>query len=370
MSKVAYVLLGHLPYISRAKKQLNTLAKLDFQVDVFNGIMTDKVPYEHTEYFVNKRSIVQSRFRTLNFLRVVQFDISVGRIMRKKNYDFIVCRELSTLLAGVLAKRKNIRVRLIFDNNELSVERYSGIKKMTWGMLQRIFLPLCDIVFHAEINRLQYFIKKYRVEDKTNILLENYPIRGRPNTFKNSSVIRAVYFGGIGKGRNLEEVIHAFASIPGAELDIVGYGTPEYISLLRRLIGKESSHFIRILPPVSDQDLDAFFMPYTLGLAFYPNNNLNNYYCAPNKVFQYIQAGLAVITNDYPGLKSLVEGRRIGCCIGSINRDELSKAVRTIADERRHLNITETLKDELSWERLEPKFMTAFADREVERRAL
>ncbi|MHB8055898.1 MAG: glycosyltransferase [Candidatus Aminicenantales bacterium] len=370
MTTVAYVLLGHLPYISRAKKQIDSLTRRGFRVDVYNGVTSRKMPYPSFPYSVRKIFLPRSRSRTVNFLRVVRFNFRVSRSLREKHYDFVICRELSTLPAGALFKRKSPGTRLVFDNIDLSVERYGGIKKRLWGLIQRRCLPSCDVIFHAEPNRLRYFVQKHRLEDKRNILLENFPPRGRPHLPKDPGTLRAVYFGGVGKGRDIEAMIRSFASVPGMEFDLVGYGKPDYLDSLRRLITETGGEGrIRILPPVSDRELDEFFAPYAIGLAFYPNNNLNNYYCAPNKIYQYIQAGLAVIANDYPGLRSLIEGRRIGCCVALVTPEELSRAIKTIAGEKRYLNITEALKDELSWERIEPDFLSEFEDRRGESHA-
>jgi glycosyltransferase involved in cell wall biosynthesis len=367
ITTVAYVILGHFPYISRAKKQIEALVRRGFRVDVYNGVTSDENPYPSLSFSVHKIFLPRSGSRTMNFVRVIRFNFAVSRRLRKRPYDFVICRELSTLLAGVLCKRKNPGIRLVFDNNELSVERYGGLKKMTWGMIQKRCLPLCDTILHAERNRLEYFVRKHHLTHKHNVLLENFPLRGRASLPKDAGMIRAVYFGGIGKGRDIEAMIRSFASVSGAELDLVGYGKPDYLESLRRLIAETvGGSQIRILPPVSDRELNEFFAPYNVGLAFYPNININNFYCAPNKIYQYIQSGLAVIANDYPGLRSLIEGRRIGSCVASINREELTRAIRTIAEEKRHLNITESLKDELSWERVEPDFLSVFESRRGE----
>jgi len=370
MTTVAYVILGNLPFISRAKKQIDSLTRRGFRVEVYNGVSSDTASYPPFPFSVRKIFLPRSRSRAVNFLRVIRFNVKVFRALRKTAADFVICRELSTLLAGALLKRKNPGIRLVFDNNELSVERYRGLKKPTWGMIQTKCLPLCDAILHAERNRLEYFVRKHRLEDKLNVLIENFPPRGKPSLPKEAGVIRAVYFGGIGKGRDIEAMIRSFASLSGAALDLVGYGKPDYLEFLCRLIAKTGAGSrIRIRPPVSDRELDEFFSPYTVGLAFYPNNNLNNYFCAPNKIYQYIQAGLAVITNDYPGLRGMIEGRRVGCCVASIGPEELSRAIRTIAGEKRHLNITEAFKDEFSWERIERDFLSVFSGRQGENHA-
>jgi hypothetical protein len=69
-----------------------------------------------------------------------------------------------------------------------------------------------------------------------------------------------------------------------------------------------------------------------IGTAFYSNININNYYCASNKLYEYIAMGKPVITNDYPGLLERVERFGQGICLKEITLSNLAKAFGRASD--------------------------------------
>jgi len=83
----------------------------------------------------------------------------------------------------------------------------------------------------------------------------------------------------------------------------------------------------------------------------YPAVDLNSYYCTPNKLFEYIQAGLPILANDLPELRRFVEGYKIGLVHKMETVEDIAEAINTIL--RANLNeFRENLKRarrELSW---------------------
>jgi glycosyltransferase involved in cell wall biosynthesis len=63
-----------------------------------------------------------------------------------------------------------------------------------------------------------------------------------------------------------------------------------------------------------------------IGTAFYSNINVNNYYCASNKLFEYIALEKPVLTNNYPGLIERVERLKLGVCLDAITPENLASA--------------------------------------------
>jgi glycosyltransferase involved in cell wall biosynthesis len=48
------------------------------------------------------------------------------------------------------------------------------------------------------------------------------------------------------------------------------------------------------------------------GVIPYQANCLNNLYCTPNKLFEFIAAGIPIIATDLPEIRNLVEGNSVG----------------------------------------------------------
>lgn len=359
--KVAFVYIGILANSSRIQKQIGLLLSKGHVVDVYvgneNGLKQD---YSEINYTVYEYPIVHGGFYKIKSLfNVMRFNFKVQKILGHSDYDLIVCQELSTFLSGYLVKRRFSEIKLVYDNNELSVERYSGIKKLVWSIIQKLVIRKADIIMHAEINRLNYFVKKHNLPIDKNRLLCNYPHK---KSFSQDHVHREnklVYIGVIHPNRMLEDLIHAL-SYSEVEFDIVGPGEPAYVKKLIDLVSEFRN--INVLPPVKEDEIDELLSGYTIGLAFYNNSNLNNYYCAPNKVYQYIMNRVNIITNDYPGLKTVVEDNNIGVCLKEITSEGIRSAVDVILDNKLNLNFNDDMITRFSWESQKPELEKIFLE--------
>ena len=118
---------------------------------------------------------------------------------------------------------------------------------------------------------------------------------------------------------------------------------------------------MRILPPVAYEAIASLLRNYDVGIALYKNTNLNNYYCAPNKVYDYLMSGMPVIANDYPGLRKVIEHWRLGACVEDITPALFRQAVERIVLEKRWHNITDEIRRKYSWERQEEILLELFA---------
>jgi glycosyltransferase involved in cell wall biosynthesis len=363
LKKVAYVLHGNYKFVSRAKKQVAALIRKGYRVKVYEGIFQGSQASLSVTDDRASLAIYEGRFPFVNFLSLfIGFNVRVAkRILEESpDCDYIICRELSTLFAGVLVKSLTRKVKLIFDSNELSVETHAGIRKQVWNLIQKFCLLYCDAIIHAEKNRMKYFIDRYEINTgrQPNVLLENFPPYSPVRCQRPIKTIKTLYFGSIGPNRGIEEMVQAFTELPAFQLDLMGFGATGYLRGIQDQIQERHADNIRILPPIDDSLIYTIFPEYTAGIAFYPPTSLNNYFCAPNKVYQYLQSGMAVITTDNPGFKERLDRYKIGICLRDITAESIKNAIQEIVEQKYYDNITEEIKRQFSWEAIESNFLT------------
>jgi glycosyltransferase involved in cell wall biosynthesis len=68
-----------------------------------------------------------------------------------------------------------------------------------------------------------------------------------------------------------------------------------------------------------------------MGILLYRNDCRNNYYCAPNKLFEYMMMGLPVIAPSFPGIVPIVEGGNAGLCVDPARPEQIAAAVNELA---------------------------------------
>jgi glycosyltransferase involved in cell wall biosynthesis len=105
-------------------------------------------------------------------------------------------------------------------------------------------------------------------------------------------------------------------------------------------------------PSVPYEKIFEYTSSADVGMNTVQNTSLSYYYCYPNKLFEYIQAQLPILTNDLPDCAALVKENGIGHVIQHFSVQGFSDAI----DEMMQLNWEEfreaikKIKPSLHWE--------------------
>ena len=352
--KVCFVYAGPLKYRGRLFKQIKTLQDAGIECLLVHG-WTEEVQPDYSVYSFPVIPIKMSwgKSRLLTLTTMLRFNYLASDVILESESDTVICITLESALSGALVKKRRASVRFIFDCNELALEMFSSrIKKTVFKEIQSFVLRYADVVMHAERNRLDYFKKKYPSRAQT-FLLENLPVFRQQGERLDTPVSRAVYLGVISPDRHCTDMFEAFSELnnPRVQFDLIGFCLcKEYEKEVQLRLSDLNANNVRLLPPVAHDQICDVLADYQIGLAFYQNTDLNNYFCAPNKVYDYIQMGMAVITNDYPGLKDIVEKNRIGVCLSDVNVSQIQSAVRDVIDLDLRKNIHNDIRYRYSWE--------------------
>jgi glycosyltransferase involved in cell wall biosynthesis len=120
-----------------------------------------------------------------------------------------------------------------------------------------------------------------------------------------------VYIGILQKGRGLEELIKAWAGLPADwHLAFIGQGALE--GSLRDLALSAGLENVYFLPPVKAWQLPEFIRGASLGVVLIEDVDLSKHYSLPNKLLEYIAAGVPVLASDLPEIRRLVDEYQVG----------------------------------------------------------
>ncbi|GAB3545621.1 glycosyltransferase family 4 protein [Arthrobacter tumbae] len=139
--------------------------------------------------------------------------------------------------------------------------------------------------------------------------------------------LRVVHAGAAARARRIEVMIDAVARAnelkPGtATFDVVLVpGDQKYIDELKRRAESKGDGSIRVLPPVGFKEIVPMLHQYDIGFYLCPPLNFNMMHALPNKIFEYVQARLAVLIGPSPEMKRLVEEHNIGSVCSSFDAD-------------------------------------------------
>jgi glycosyltransferase involved in cell wall biosynthesis len=101
-----------------------------------------------------------------------------------------------------------------------------------------------------------------------------------------------------------------------------------------------------------------------VGVIPYEPVSINNKYCCPNKLSQYMQAGVAVLHNDLDFVNEIVAKAQCGKMYSSTSKQSFVEAVNFLAEDKARLaqymmNAQEFAIKEYSWEKYEKYLLKA-----------
>ncbi|WP_158673390.1 glycosyltransferase [Bosea sp. FBZP-16] len=223
---------------------------------------------------------------------------------------------------------------ICYDTHEYSLEEYRY--RLYWRLTKR---PLVRAIESTGLARalVSSAVSEGIADDMTReyrlarpmIAIRNMPVRSSHKSGTTGDHIDALYHGIIAPDRGLEECIRSVALWrPEFRLILRGPGSPQIMEQLRG-IAREAGVEDRVVfaPPVPMLDLVKEAATADIGLSTPPKTSKHNIYAMPNKLFEYIQAGLAICVCDLPDMARLVRNHDLGILIDEVTPESIAAAI-------------------------------------------
>lgn len=237
--------------------------------------------------------------------------------------DVYHAHDLNNLELAHLAAQA-VGAGLVYDSHELFPEianRWIRLRRRAWRRLEKRLIKRADLTVTVNEFIAEELHRRYGVP--TPLVVMNCPdpppgfdpaaphdlIRERLQIPQGRKIV--LYQGWMWEGRGLESLVRCAPLLAGeAVVVFMGYG--DYAEKLEKLAAACSPGSVRFMPPVPQSQLLAYCASADVGVIPYQAVDLNNYYSSPNKLFDYIQAGLPIVASDLPFLRKVVAGDGLG----------------------------------------------------------
>jgi glycosyltransferase involved in cell wall biosynthesis len=273
-------------------------------------------------------------------------------------------RALPACYIAALIRRKP----LVFDAHELPLSdavlrRWRGLHALSTWFLASV-LPRCAGVITVSSPIAQEIGKLYRVSEVS--LVRNVPVYqsvAKSNKLRQylglgPDVRIALYQGGMQPNRGLDRLVRAAPFLgPNILIVLLGPTTKETRSQLEALILSEGvANCVKLLPPVPYEELLEWTASADIGLIVYsPDDSLNVKMCLPNKLFEYLMAGIPVLASELEAVKEVIKTHDVGQVVSSLEPVEVGAEITAmLADNaalaRMSRHALEAARYEFCWE--------------------
>lgn len=214
--------------------------------------------------------------------------------------DVIVCHDIIALIAAVKLKRE-FGCPILYDAHEYWPEADLLATRWEGALIARIeakYIRQADRVITVTPQLAQALEKLYGLNhvlsipnaEPWNSVLDDPPER-EPH-----SPVRFLIQGRVSPGRGIDRFLNAWqAARPHNAVLILRAPDNEFLAELKQRYARAIDEgIIVIAPAVKERDLIAEAANADVGVITYSGPSLNHLYCCPNKLSQYMQAGLAI----------------------------------------------------------------------------
>lgn len=123
-----------------------------------------------------------------------------------------------------------------------------------------------------------------------------------------------LYQGAVNIGRGIEWIMDAMPYLDDCHFVVAGVGD-EYNLLKQRAECEDLRDKVTFLGRVAPEKLHSLTKHASLGMSLLENRGLNYYYSLPNRLADFVQAGVPVLATDFPEIRRVVEGYGIGTLV-------------------------------------------------------
>jgi glycosyltransferase involved in cell wall biosynthesis len=262
------------------------------------------------------------------------FNLRLFFLLLFRKADLLVGNDLDTLLPNFLVSRLR-SIPFVYDSHELFCEvpelQHTRFKKKIWEALEKMIVPKLEFCITVNQSIARIFEKKYGTKFHVVRNVSTTPDTAKRKSRKELNLpedcrIILLQGAGINIDRGAEELVDAMQHINNALLLVIGSGDV-WTVLEKKIKDTRSGNNVRLISKLPKPDLIHYTLASDLGISIDKPTNLNYLYSLPNKIFDYIHAGLPVLVSRLPEIEHIVTTYRIGEFIDNHKPEHIARRI-------------------------------------------
>ncbi len=367
MKRVIVSVINDLVTDQRVNKSCLTLMKTGFDVLLVGRKQRKSPAMDERPYQCCRMKLLFEK----GPLFYAEYNIRLFLFLLFHKSDCLLSNDLDTLLPNFwISKLKN--VPLIYDSHEYFTEVPELVNRpkvqKVWRTIEEYVLFKMKEMITVNESIADLFRNKYGIEV---YVVRNIPMRKmlpEPATRESLQLpddkhILVLQGSGINIERGSEELVEAMGYLDDCLLVIIGGG--DVLPLLKDKVA--DNHWedrVRFFPRMSYAKMMSITQLADLAFTLDKDTNLNYRYSLPNKLFDYIQANVPVISSRLPEIERIVRDYDIGTFIENHEPLTIAETVKCALSDKERLakwkNNLRFAAENLCWENEEKILMSVY----------
>ena len=368
MKRVIVSVINDLVTDQRVNKSCLTLQKAGFEVLLVGRRQRKSPPMDERPYKSHRMKLL---FEKGPFF-YAEFNIRLFIFLISHRCNCLLSNDLDTLLPNFwISKLK--RIPLIYDSHEYFTEVPELVSRprvqRVWKRIEEYVLPQMQEMITVCQSIANLFHDKYGI--KVHVV-RNIPMRKKlpaPASFEEVGLdphkhVLVLQGSGINIHRGSEELVDAMEYLDDCQLVIIGGG--DVLPILKEKVANHKwDDRVKFLPRMPYQEMMAITQLADLGFTLDKDTNLNYRFSLPNKLFDYIQAGVPIVASHLPEIERIVTHYDIGTFIENHEPETIATTIKNALNDEKTLsrwknNLIVAARD-LCWENEEGVLLKIYA---------
>lgn len=312
----------------RVLKEAKALITAGYKVEIFGFRNLSTIQKKYPFKIISLPLISKKHRKLRNTTICLNILIINIRILLKK--ADVYHSHNTMFLFGMYLASKIYGGKLIYDSHEVQSELNFLAKK-----LESLFIQKTDAIINVSKGRAEHQAKIFSISVEKIIVVSNYPEipeKLSPIIQKNQNEISFVFSGGFDLYDNkLDNFIRVLKEFDNCKFYLLAFGYGNSKEILDQLINenelKDKVIFLKLVEP---NNVISVIEKYDIAvnLLSNPRNLISYKYHGINKMYEYLLAGLPILSSNMPSFVEEFEQNKVGKSVNPNDLESIREGIR------------------------------------------
>ncbi len=331
MKRVIVSVINDLVTDQRVNKSCLTLRKMGYEVLLVGRRQRKSPPMDQRTYDTHRMKLLFEK----GPLFYAEYNIRLFFFLLFHKANLLLSNDLDTALPNFFISRLK-GINMIYDSHEYFTETPELVGRprvqKVWKRIEGFVVPRLKEMITVCDSIADLFHEKYGV---TCHVVRNIPPRAalpakgdkKALNLPGDKHLLVLQGSGINIQRGAEELVEAMKYLDDCYLMIIGGG--DVLPVLKRMVGEmHIDDRVCFLPRMPYVNMMAYTQLAELGFILDKDTNLNYRYCLPNKLFDFIQAGVPIVASHLVEIEKIIKKYHIGLFIPDHQPTSIAETIK------------------------------------------